>query len=123
MKPIVSDTPYKHIFIMEDGRAMIGATRIKVEYIATDSVHWRMSPEEIKENRPDLTMGQVYSALAYYWDHKDIVDRQIEEGLEFVERMMELNEPHLLEERWRFVKCWEKRTKAKAIEQLSVLTT
>ncbi len=94
MRPIVSDTPYKHIFIMDDGRAMIGGTRIKVQYVAIDSVHWGSSPEEIKDSYPDLTMGQIYSALAYYWDNKDLVDRQIQEETEYVERMRKLNEPH-----------------------------
>ncbi len=116
MRPIVSDTPYKHIFIMEDGRAMIGGTRIKVEYIATDSMHWRMSPEEIKENRPDLTMGQVHSALAYYWDNKDLVDRQIREGEEFAEKMRELNEPYQSELRERAKKWRAERAKANLVE-------
>jgi hypothetical protein len=26
---------------------------------------------------PDLTMGQIHSALAYYWDHQAMVDAQI----------------------------------------------
>ena len=40
MRPVVDDTPYKHIFIMDDGRAMIGGTRIKVEYIVAGVETW-----------------------------------------------------------------------------------
>ena len=48
MRPVASDTPYKHIFIMDDGRAMIGGTRIKVEYIASRAETWGESPQEIQ---------------------------------------------------------------------------
>ncbi len=93
MRPIVSGTPYKHIFIMEDGRAMIGGTRIKVQYIAIASEQGE-TPEQICESYAPLTLGQVHSALAYYWDNKDLVKRQIREEEEYVEKMMRLNEPH-----------------------------
>ena len=28
---------------------------------------------------PHLTLGQIYSALAYYWDHKEELDRRMAE--------------------------------------------
>ena len=93
MRPVVSDTPYKHIFIMDDGRAMIGGTRIKVEYIAVCADTWGQSPREIQEGYPFLTMGQIYSALAYYCDNKALVDRQIQEAEEYAEKMRALLDP------------------------------
>ena len=103
MRPVVGDTPYKHIFIMDDGRAVIGGTRIKVEYIA---VYDRdgLSAEEIGRRYPFLTMGQIYSALAYYWDNKELVEAQIEEGDRFVEKMRAANEPIQAEFRKRMAK-------------------
>ena len=93
MRPVISDTPYKHIFIMDDGRAMIGGTRIKVEYIA---VYDRsgMSAEEIRKSYPSLTMGQIYSALAYYCDNKALVEALIEEGDRYVEKMRGKLDPY-----------------------------
>ena len=92
MRPVVSDTPYKHIHIMDDGRAMIGGTKIKVEYIVAGAEVWGQSPEEIQaESYPILTLGQIHSALAYYYDNKELVDRQIQEGLEFDEKMRALH--------------------------------
>ena len=93
MRPVISDTPYKHIFIMDDGRAMIGGTRIKVEYIVSCAETWGQSPREIQEGYPFLTMGQIYSALAYYCDNKALVDRQIREGEEYAEKMRALLDP------------------------------
>ena len=39
-------------------------------------------------------MGQIHSALAYYWDHKNEMDEEIEKGLEQVDKLRRLNEPH-----------------------------
>ena len=120
MRPVISDTPYKHIFIMDDGRAMIGGTRIKVEYIA---VYDRsgMSAEEIRKSYPSLTMGQIYSALAYYCDNKALVEAQIEEGDRYVEKMRAANEPVQAEFRKRMAKWRAERAEgaeAGAVESL-----
>ena len=121
MRPVVSDTPYKHIFIMDDGRAMIGGTRLKVENIAVCSETWGQSPQEIQEEAyPFLTMGQIYSALAYYCDNKALVDRQIREGVEYAEKMRALYSSNMptraeLLERLRAKKAVEK-TGAAAVE-------
>ena len=120
MRPVISDTPYKHIFIMDDGRAMIGGTRIKVEYVA---VYDRsgMSAEEIRKSYPSLTMGQIYSALAYYCDNKALVEAQIEEGDRYVEKMRAANEPIQAEFRERLAKWRAARgegVEAEAVESL-----
>ncbi len=94
MKPELSKTQYKHINIMDDGRAMIAGTRLKVQVIAIDPVQGGLSPKEIKSSYEGLSMGQVHSALAYYWDHKEKVDSQIEEETRFVDRMRAKYEPH-----------------------------
>ena len=36
------------------------------------------SPEELHFQHPDLSLGQIHSALAYYWDHRNELDRDIE---------------------------------------------
>ena len=118
MRPVVSDTPYKHIHIMDDGLAMIGGTRIKVEYIVAYAEFWGQSIEEIQEGYPFLTLGQIHSALAYYYDNKELVDRQIQEGKEYDEKMRALhsaNQPTRAEllERLRAKKA---REKAESIE-------
>ena len=87
MQPIVSDTGYRHILMMKDGRAMIAGTRIKVELVAIATNHHKLSPEQICEYWPVLNMGQVHSALAYYYDHKEDVELLIKEGVEFAEAM------------------------------------
>ena len=107
MRPVISDTPYKHIFIMDDGRAMIGGTRIKVEYIVSCSETWGQSPQEIQEEAyPFLTMGQIHSALAYYCDNKALVDRQIRESEEYAEKMRALLDPDYRADKMMDARRW-----------------
>lgn len=59
------------------GRPRIDGHRIRVQDIA----HWYktgMSPDEIATEF-DLSLGQVHSALAYYFDHIEEIRRDIEE--------------------------------------------
>ena len=35
------------------------------------------SPEELPFQHPYLSLGQIHSALAYYWDHQDALDQDI----------------------------------------------
>ena len=45
-----------------------------------------------------LGLGQIYSGLAYYWDHKDELDADIRRRQEYAERMREeLGQPPVVE--------------------------
>ena len=45
--------------------------------------HW--DADEIHRQHPHLSLGQIYAALAYYFDHKEDLDAQIEDQLKSVE--------------------------------------
>ena len=85
---------YPHIVFKNTGAPMIEGTRIKVQVIAIANQTWHLPPEGIKHEYPSLTLGEIHSALAYYWDHKEEIDRQIEDEAKFVEEMRRQNEPH-----------------------------
>ena len=95
MQPIISDTGYRHILMMKDGLAMIAGTKIKVEYVVSMTQQGE-SPEDICEAyaHNGLTLGHVHSALAYYYNNKELVDAQIEEGIRFDDNMRLLNKPY-----------------------------
>ncbi len=69
---------YAHIELNAEGEAIIAGTRIKVRMIALDRISHNWDAEEIQRHHPDLSMGQVHSALAYYYDHKEAMDGEIE---------------------------------------------
>lgn len=80
-------TRYEHISLDDEGIAIIGGTRLKVADLAVEHVEWGWSAEEIAYQHPPLTLGQAYSALAYYWDHKQEIDSYLEAGSQQSERL------------------------------------
>src|SRR6266487_2979741 len=71
-------TGYEHIVLGEDGVPLIRGTTMKVVELVMEKTAYGWSAEEIHFQHPYLSLGQIYSALAYYSDHKDELDRDIE---------------------------------------------
>jgi uncharacterized protein (DUF433 family)/antitoxin component of MazEF toxin-antitoxin module len=80
-------TQYEHISFDENHVPMIAGTNIKVVEIVLDKIAYGWSPEEMHFQHPHLTLGQIYSALAYYCDHQAEIDQDIEQRLKFVEQL------------------------------------
>ena len=61
------------------GAPRIAGTRIRVSQIVllTES---GTSPDEIVTSYPHLSLADVYAALAYYHDHRKLIDAEIREG-------------------------------------------
>ena len=69
------------------GKPRIAGHRIKVSHIAVSHERMGLSPDEIILNHPGITLGQVYAALSYYWDHREEIDADISAAREFTEEM------------------------------------
>jgi uncharacterized protein (DUF433 family) len=67
------------------GAPRIDGTRIRVSQIVL-MTEQGLSADEIIRSLPHLTLGQVYSALSYYHDHRSAIDREIEETAEQFDR-------------------------------------
>jgi hypothetical protein len=66
-----------------------------VELVMAQRAHgW--SPEEIRFQHPELSLGQIYSALAYYWDHQEELDADIERRSRYAEAARREAGPSLL---------------------------
>jgi uncharacterized protein (DUF433 family) len=70
-------------------RPVIEGTRMTVSHLVTEHLAWGLSPEELHRHHPHLTLGQIYSALAYYWDHQEQIDQEIEKDLIETDRLRE----------------------------------
>ena len=68
---------YEHI-VVRDGVPRIAASRYKVTHLVQERLAYGWSPEELQYQHPDVSLGQIYSALAYYADHQEELDRMIE---------------------------------------------
>ena len=75
---------YPHIEHNDKGVPFVKESKIKVEMIALDQIAYGWSADEIHRNHPYLSLAQIHSALAYYYDNQEKMDALIEEGLRFV---------------------------------------
>lgn len=70
------------------GKPRIAGHRITVLNIVVWHERIGKSADEIAAEY-DLTLADVYAALAYYYDHRSEIDRYIEESKAFVKALME----------------------------------
>jgi len=70
--------PYPHIDHDARGVPVLAGTTMKVvELVMAQRAHgW--SAEELSFQFPQLSMGQIHAALAYYWDNRDKLDADID---------------------------------------------
>jgi uncharacterized protein (DUF433 family) len=82
----MSTVQYAHLDLDAAGGPMLSGTRTKVLEIALDHLAHRWDAEEIQRQHPHLSLGQIHSALAYYFDHRVELDEQIAAQADEVER-------------------------------------
>ena len=76
---------YEHVQIDADGIPIISGTTMKVVELVMAQMAYGWSPEELHFQHPYLTLGQIHSALAYYWDHQEELDADIERRWRYAE--------------------------------------
>ena len=86
---MLNETRYEHIVLNEARVPMIAGTTMKVIELALDHLAYGWSPEELHFQHPHLSLGQIHSALAYYWDHKAKLDEDIERRLQLVDQLQQ----------------------------------
>lgn len=76
---------FPHISLDTRGVAWVDETNVKVREVALDVIAHGWSPKEIHLHHPQLSLAQIHSALAYYYDHKSELDAEIENALRMAE--------------------------------------
>jgi uncharacterized protein (DUF433 family) len=82
------DTIHEHIEVTSTGgrtKARIAGHRIRVQDVAVWHERLGMSVDEIVHEYPSLTLADVYAALAYYWDNRELIEQAIREDNALVE--------------------------------------
>jgi uncharacterized protein (DUF433 family) len=90
---IAGTTTDEHICIGADGTPVIAGTTMKVIELVTAQMAYGWSPEELHFQHPYLSLGQIHSALAYYWDHRAEFDVEIERRRQWAEDMRKESGP------------------------------
>jgi uncharacterized protein (DUF433 family) len=96
---MLSETRYEHIRLDEHQVPTIAGTTMKVVELVLDHLAYGWSPEELHFQHPYLSMGQIYSALAYYWDHKAELDQDLDRRFQFTDHVQQTTKPTPLAER------------------------
>jgi uncharacterized protein (DUF433 family) len=82
---------------VRSGKPRIAGTRISVADVAIMYLRMGQSLEEIA-GKYQLPLAGVYAAIAFYYDHKELIDRQIQDDQAFVEAFQR-NNPSKLQEK------------------------
>ena len=64
------------------GSAVIGETRFPVRSVVTYVLRHGLTPEELVARFSYLTLAQVHDALAYYYDNREEIEREIADNTE-----------------------------------------
>jgi uncharacterized protein (DUF433 family) len=96
---LIVETRYEHIILNEAQVPLIAGTTMKVVELVLDHKAYGWSPEELHFQHPYLTLGQIYSALAFYWDHQEVLDQDIERRLQGIDQIRQGMKPTPLEAR------------------------
>jgi uncharacterized protein (DUF433 family) len=85
--------PIAHVEVTPDtcgGKPRVAGSRIRVQDVVVWHERMGLSADEIVTRYPQLSLADVYAALAYYHDHRAEIDSQMEEGDKLVEEMRRL---------------------------------
>ena len=62
------------------GKPCVEGTRIRVQDIYVWYELQGKSADEIVSRFPQLSLADVHAALTYYWDHRELIQRQMSEA-------------------------------------------
>lgn len=70
-------TTYPHLDLSAPGQPLIAGKNFKLIHLIREHVAYGWSADELALNHSQLTLGEIYSALAYYADHREEIDHKI----------------------------------------------
>ena len=84
---MLAETRYEHVVMDEAQVPFISGTTMKVVELVLAQSAYGWTAEELHLQFSHLTLGQIYSALAYYWDHQEELDADIEKRIRKVDAL------------------------------------
>lgn len=99
---MTAETVSSHVTVNDDRVAFVGGTTLKVREIVVEHLAHGWSPEELHfQHGGKISMAQIHAALAYYYDHKNTMDAEIDRELSDVETLRRRLDDPLLRQRLR----------------------
>ena len=90
---MIIQTRYEHISLDQNDVPLITGSKMKVVELVVANKAYGWSPEELHFQYPHLSLGQIFSALAYYWDHQAELDQDIEARLKRIDQIKQTLKP------------------------------
>ena len=78
---------YPYISVGSDLVPMLIGTNTKVVEVVLDHLAYGFDADDIQRHYSYLTLAQIYTALAYYYDHREELDRDIARRLRKVDEL------------------------------------
>jgi uncharacterized protein (DUF433 family) len=75
---MIAEPPVTHIRLDKAGTAWIDDTNVKVVEIIEEHLAHGEGPDELHAQHPHLSLAQIHSAFAYYFDHRGKLDTEIQ---------------------------------------------
>lgn len=91
MQPVIVQHIEMRPSAIHGQKACIAGTRISVQDIYVWHELMGKSPDQIVSEYPFLSLAQVHSALAYYYDNAEEIREQVKRGREEAERFKQTN--------------------------------
>lgn len=86
------------------GKPRIAGSRIRVKDVVIWHIHQGMTPLEIVAKWPHLTLAAIYAALAYYHDHREVLNAEITADQAWYDEQ-KANRPSLVQEKLQRIKA------------------
>ena len=83
MAKLAEEHEHPHIVSQRDlcgGSPVIRGTKFPVRSVVNYILHQGLSPEELVREFTHLTLAQVYDALSFYYDNKDLIDKDLRDN-------------------------------------------
>ena len=78
------------------GKARLAGHRVRVQDVVLWHEHQGLTPDEIVARIPSLTLAEIHTALAYYFDHVQEIDEEMQADHDYTEEFRR-NHPSLLD--------------------------
>ena len=69
------------------GSPVISGTRVRVIDVAIEYDRLGLTPDQIIDAHPHLTLEAVHDALSYYYENREAFDEQIRKEREFIKKI------------------------------------
>ncbi len=93
-----------HIWRDAANEAWSDDTPYKVVHLVTEHLGHGWSAETLHENHPDLTLPQIYAGLAWFYDHTEEIETQMQAQQQQTNELLQKISSHAVQQRLSRIK-------------------